>query len=61
MRSIKNKDFGLFQKEMAKNALKTFNLNELTDCSICMVEIMAPCRISQLVCNEHHFFHENCL
>ena len=41
--------------------LKTFNLNELTDCSICMVEIIAPAKISQLACNENHFFHENCL
>jgi len=36
-------------------------IKEAAECSICAEELVAPCPVTLLACNENHFFHTECV
>ena len=42
------------------NFLKSIRLKEEVCCSICLIDLVAPCQITILGCNPHHIFHQEC-
>jgi len=36
-------------------------IKEATECGICIEDLVAPCPVALLACNENHFFHTECV
>lgn len=48
------------KNKFAANLLKSIRLKDDICCSICLVDLVAPCKVSTFGCNSQHNFHVNC-
>ena len=60
MRSLSNRNMPDVKLGLSKSLMKSIRLKEEVCCSICLIDLVVPCKVMTLACNPGHMFHENC-
>ena len=51
---------GAMQGHLREAVMRSLRLKEPEDCRICQVQLVAPCKMAILACDERHFLHTEC-